>query len=291
MIASSSHWEDVSTVIVTYNSAAVIATCLQSVKASKQVIVVDNASTDETCDIIRKILPAAQIIQNKRNRGFGSAVNQGMAIVETDFGFYFSPDAILTDTAMQALTEAAEQYPKTAVFGPYLQNHEGMQELYVMGPDDIRHSSLDTVPGGHFSTWFVMGGFFLCRMTVWRDIGGFDERIFLYNEDVDLCLRFTRGGHHLAVIPNAVVIHAGGQSSKVTWRVKWRKDWHQTWSHLYMMAKYGNPVDAKVKARETLRQQGWKALLYLLLLRFDRVRGNAAKAAAAASYLRGRGAH
>lgn len=284
-----SYWKDVSVVVVTYNSAAVIAACLKSVAMACQVIIVDNASTDSTCEIAARVLPSVRIIRNDHNIGFGAAVNQGMAAVKTPFGFCFSPDAVLTERAMEHLCHAAARYTETAMFGPYLRNEAGEQELYVMGPGDNQHMALGRTPSGDFSSWFVMGGFFLCRMTAWRDIGGFDERIFLYNEDADLCLRLNQAGHHLAVIPGAVVIHAGGQSSKVTWRVKWLKDWHQTWSHLYMTAKHGDPAAAKAKAWKILKKQGLKAVLYALLLHVDRVRGNLAKASAAAAFLRGRG--
>lgn len=281
-------WDSVSVVIVTYNSSRVIGDCLKSVAPAKQVIVVDNASTDTTCDEILRVLPSARIIRNKTNKGFGTAVNQGMAVVETEFGFYFSPDAVLGDDAMPVLIAAARRNPGAAMLGPYLRRPDGQQELYVMGPGEIYHTEMQAKPAGDFCTWFVMGGFFLCRIAAWRRIGGFDERIFLYVEDVDLSLRTIQAGYSLVIVPGAEVIHAGGQSSTVNWVVKWRKDWHQTWSRLYHEAKHGNAQQARAEARRIAWRHAAKTVLYALFLRPDRVRGNCAKACGAWAFLCGK---
>ena len=284
-------WESVTVVIVTYNSARVIRDCLKSVTAAKKVIVVDNASTDSTCDEVLRVLPSAQLIRNTVNTGFGAAVNQGMAAVETEYGFNCSPDARLCDGAMQALLSAARDNPGAAMVAPYLRRPDGRPELYVMGPGEIRHTEMAAKPAGDFCTWFVMGGFFLCPMLAWRRVGGFDERIFLYVEDVDLSIRAVQAGFSLVIVPDAEVIHAGGQSSTVNWVVKWRKDWHQTWSRLYHEAKHGNAQRARDDARRTVIRHAMKTILYTLMLRPDRIRGNWAKVCGAWAFLRGRSAH
>ncbi len=288
MTASTGSWSDVSVVIVTYNSAAVIEPCLRSVHLAKQVIVVDNASTDRTLAVVAETLPKARIIGNDRNRGFGFAVNQGMAVVETRYGFCFSPDAVLAEDAMTQLLAAAAAYPEAGMVGPYLQRPDGKQELYVMGPSEINHTEMTEQPDGDFCTWFVMGGFFLASMSAWRQIGGFDERIFLYNEDADLSLRTTAAGFSLVLAPMANVVHVGGRSSKVTWRTRWRKDWHQTWSRLYHEAKHGDIAVANCEAQRILLKHATKTALYTVLLRPDRVRGNLAKAMAAFAFLAGK---
>ena len=278
-------WNRVTVVIVTYNSAAVIGTSLNSVASAKEIIVVDNASTDSTCETVTKTMPRVKIIRNSINRGFGAAVNQGLAIAKTEFGFCFSPDAILTDGAMECLCSAADQNPGSAMFGPFLKRPDGNQEMYVMGPYEFRHSKMLSRPEGQFCTWFVMGGVFLYRMAAWKNVGGFDERIFLYGEDVDLSIRTTQAGFSLMVVPEASVIHIGGGSSRPGWSVKWQKDWHQTWSRLYVMAKHEDPGRAKREAINTLVMHLWKTLIYLVILRPDRVRGNFAKVSGAWTFI------
>lgn len=284
---SASVWTQVTVVLVTYNSALVIDDCLSSLSAAQNMIVVDNASSDDTCEIIASRYPQVNLLRNSVNKGFGAGVNQGMAKVRTKFAFYFSPDSILLENSMEVLVNTALGNPKAALIGPLLQRPNGDIELYVMGPSEIRHSPISQVPDGPFCTWFVMGGFFLTPTSIWHEIGGFDERIFLYSEDMDLSLRATKRGFGMLIDPTARVIHAGGQSSRVTWSVRWRKDWHQTWSHLYVSKKHGLTARVRYEARDLVQKHSWRALLYLLLLRPDRVRGNLAKALGALAFLSG----
>ncbi len=285
---SVSVWPQVTVVLVTHNSALVIDDCLSSLSAAQNMIVVDNASSDDTCEIISSRYPQVNLLRNSVNKGFGAGVNQGMAKVRTKFAFYFSPDAILMENSMEILVNTALENPQAALIGPLLQRPNGDIELYVMGPSEIRHSPISHVPDGPFCTWFIMGGFFLTSMSIWREIGGFDERIFLYSEDMDLSLRSTKHGFGILIDPAARVTHAGGQSSRVTWSIRWRKDWHQTWSHFYVAQKHGLTDRVRYEARDVARKHFWRALLYFLLLRPDRVRGNLAKAFGALAFLSGK---
>jgi len=285
---SASASTQVTLVLVTYNSALVIDDCLSSLSAAPNIIVVDNASTDNTCEIITNQFPQVNLVRNSVNKGFGAGVNQGMAKVKTTFAFYFSPDAILMDNAMEILVNTALGNPKAALIGPLMQRPNGEIELYVMGPSESRHSPISRLPDGPFCTWFIMGGFFLTPISIWREIGGFDERIFLYSEDMDLSLRMTQQGYGMLIDPAARVVHAGGQSSRMTWSVRWRKDWHQTWSRLYVAAKHGLSDRVRCEARDIVQKHFFRALLYLFLLRPDRVRGNLAKACGALAFLASR---
>ncbi len=283
-----SDWAQVTVLLVTFNSALVIDDCLTSLSLAPNIIVVDNASTDETCDIITNQFPRVTLVRNSINKGFGAGVNLGMAKVETTFAFYFSPDAVLMENAMEILVKTALQNPEAALIGPLLQSPNGEIELYVMGPSETQHSRISQLPDGPFCTWFIMGGFFLTPMSIWRKIGGFDERIFLYSEDMDLSLRIAKHGYGILIDPNARVVHAGGQSSRMTWSVRWRKDWHQSWSRLYIAAKHDLSDRVRFEARDIIQKHFLRALLYILLLRPDRVRGNLAKACGALAFLIGR---
>jgi GT2 family glycosyltransferase len=285
---SASAWAQITVVLVTYNSALVIDDCLRSLSAAQNIIVVDNASTDDTCEIITNRFSQVNLLRNSVNKGFGAGVNQGMAEVKTTFALYFSPDAVLMNNAMEILVNTALENPKAGLIGPLLQRPNGETELYVMGPTEIRHSPISCIPDGPFCTWFIMGGVFLTPMSIWREIGGFDEGIFLYSEDTDLSLRITKHGYGMLIAPAARVVHAGGQSSRMTWSVRWRKDWHQIWSSLYVASKHGLSDRVRCEARDIVQKHFFRALLYLFLLRPDRVRGNLAKACGALAFLTGR---
>lgn len=285
---SSPPWDRVSVVLVTYNSRHVVASCLDQLATTRRLIIIDNASDDDTVEIIRRRRPDARVIVNPANYGYGTAANQGFALVDTDYALSLNLDTLITDFVVSRLVAALDADPHPGIASPVLLNAKGRVDLAVMGPREHNHHPLEIMPDGDFCTWFVTGCAVLFRMSAWRAVGGFDERFFLYSEDLDLCLRMTRTGHGILVLGGVSAVHLGGQSSRPSWRTRWRKDWHMTWGHLYLGAKWSDPVAARVEARAVLRRHGLRALLYLALLNPKRVLGNLARALAALAFLRGR---
>lgn len=280
-------WAEVTAVIVTYNSATVIEDCLAALGPGARVIVVDSASSDDTLQRVRRRLPTADVIENPVNVGYGRGNNQGIERVRTPYALILNPDVIVSVGAVAGLLRKAGENPSAAIVAPLLERPGGGLELPLMGPGEHRHRHAEFVPVGDFCTWFVTGAVLFCRLDAWRALGGFDEKIFLTNEDTDLCLRATRAGYGLVVTPDVRVRHLGGRSVAPTWRVRWIKDWHMTWSHLYVEARYGDAPVAR-RGRALAVGHGLRTLLYLLLLNPKKVAGNFAKTLAAVSFLLGR---
>jgi len=284
-------WDRVTVVLVTYNSEQVIEGVVASLADAPSVILVDNASDDETVSIAKRTRPDIECLVNTTNRGLGAAVNQGFARATTDFGLLLNPDARISTDGLAALVSAADANEKAGIVAPLLENSAGRLELSLMGPFEHTHHAVHTVPEGPFCTWFTTGAVWLAKMDVWRHIDGFDEAIFLYNDDADLCLRLCGAGFHLLVVPEVRGIHEGGLSVPDTPYVRWLKDWHQTWSHLFLLNRHGSRDAATRQGRRLLWRHGAKTMLYVLLLRPKKVRGNLAKASAAWAFLRGRPSH
>lgn len=281
--------DDVTAVVVTFNSAGTIVACLETLPAGVAVIVVDNASRDDTCALVEGVRPDAVIVRNPVNEGYGRANNQGMARVTTGFGMIVNPDSLVDGTAVANLLVAAERCPEAAVVAPLLRHPGGDMELPLMGPGERNHRQAEFEPAGDFCTWFLTGAVLLFRMEAWRKIGGFDEAIFLYNEDADLALRINAAGYAQVLAPAAVASHIGGGSVPRTFRIRWLKDWHMTWSHYYFESKHGGDRAAlRAAARAAALRSGLRTLLYVILLNPKRVVGNAAKASAALAFSRGR---
>lgn len=281
-------WRDVTAVVVTFNSAAVIEPCLKALAPAARIVVVDNASTDATAATVRKLAPSAEIVANERNVGFGRAANIGFRRADTRFALLVNPDAVIGDEALSRLVAAAEADSRVAIVAPLLTDEHGRAELSVMGPVEHNHRPLDARPEGAFCTWFAMAAVWLCPLDNWRVVGGFDEAIFLYGEDADLCLRATRAGFAIVLVPDAEALHLGGKSSRKTWKSRLVRDWHMTWGHLYLERNHGDAVKAQVEARALFKRHFGRGLLYTALLRWGRAAGNFAKACAAWSFLNGR---
>lgn len=279
---------DVTVVVVSYNSAAVIEACLAPLAGAKAVIVVDNASGDESRERVRHVRPDAEIILNAHNPGYGSAVNQGFARVRTPYALLINPDAVLSADAVAAMVATARASANTGLIAPLLYSPKRGLEMEWMGPAETRQSRAEHPPEGDLCTWFATGAVWLCDMAAWRDVGGFDENIFLYGEDFDLCWRYTDKGYAILVAAEAKGGHLVSQASPPSRRIRWRKEWNIVWSHLYLLGKHESRQAATGRAWELVRKHGPKTLFYALVFQPKRFFRDLAVTHAAVSFLLGR---
>lgn len=245
---------DITAIFVTYRSAGVIAEALACVPEEMPVIVVDNASGDGTLDLVRARRPNAQIIANAENIGYGRALNQGARAATTPFVFLLNPDLMLSRPAVEALRAAADAYPDAILFGPAVDGRDGTLE-YAPRPDLFSrgHTLFKSLVGsGNFTSaapettcpvGWIGGAAILARREAFLALGGFDERIFLFFEETDLCHRAVLAGHAPIWVPHARVRHLQGASSGApTPRSVYFREWHFAWSRFYLARKYAANV-------------------------------------------------
>ena len=227
----------VTVVVVTFNSADVIADCLGSIELhapDAPAIVVDNASDDDSADIARRT-EAVTVMRSETNEGFSKANNRALALVDSEFALILNPDARLTSSTIPELLAAADRHPTGAAFGPRTVHEDGRPQV-SFGPDlsplsEYRQRKLmKGVKAGAASAleaWrqaseserevdWVSGSCALLRMEPLRAVDFFDERYFLYEEDADLCLRLRKAGSSVWFAPGAVVVHELGTSMEKT---------------------------------------------------------------------------
>ncbi len=229
--------QDVSVVIVAYNSAAVLPACLAAIPAACPVIVVDNASPDDSAAVARAARPSARLVRAAQNLGFGPGANAGFAGVETEFGLLLNADACLQPGAITGLVAAARRYPEGGMFAPEAIAPDGRMQFGHDLPFRRLRGPV-TEPVGDACCWYVGGSAMFFRMAAFRAIGGFDPDIFLYHEDDDICLRMRQAGHALIHVAGVRLLHEGGASSAPSPRLAWWKSFHQGWSRLHLEAKY-----------------------------------------------------
>lgn len=240
-----------SIVIVTWNSAQRISKCLEailhdpSLPSSTEVIVSDNASSDDTVAIVDKRFPSVSLIRNLENLGFGAANNEGFAESHGEYVLFLNDDAMVTPGAVSTMMDFAERHPAVGLIGPRLLNPDGslqrsitndssvwLDMLWVLMPFqmDNRDSLLRRIAAatarhlhlaslGHCSDHSrtspvscVKGASMLVRRSVLEEVGGFDEDIFLWAEENELCRRIRKAGWRIVYYPEAEVIHVGGSS-------------------------------------------------------------------------------
>lgn len=219
-------------VIVTHNSYRHIGPCLDSVFTTEaSAIVVDNASTDETVELIRSRYPSVKIIDAGGNLGYGRAINIGFAETRGDFVVLSNPDVVYLADAIPRMVRFLKEHPDIAITGPQQQFPNGRwQRSYgdlpgiwpgikdAVGITSVHRwvrrllwpVSIDRVPK---DVPYVDGASLAVRSDVFRDMGGFDETFYFYADESDLCARLSKAGWRVVFYPLAQIVHIRGADS------------------------------------------------------------------------------
>lgn len=228
-----------SVVIVTYNNAADIDACLKSVfyaiqGLSHEVIVVDNASSDTTVEVVRSYA-SVRLFRSRANIGFARAVNAGADRASGEFLLLINPDAVVNPGAFTELLEYASQQPRRFPLGGRSFHDSGALDprscwgrpsvwstvCFAVGLSTLFKGSkwLDPESLGSWArdddreVGVVTGYLLMMPLSLWRRLGGFDRRFFMYGEDTDLSVRASALGFSPRIVPTATLRHTGGASS------------------------------------------------------------------------------
>lgn len=273
-------------IVVTHDSAEVLPACLDALgRAGVPVLVVDNASTDASPDIAAA--RGAKVIRNRINEGYGRANNSGARAAAAEFLLVVNPDVDLDEGAVAELVSAAGRYPDAGLFAPRIVEPDGRvfyQATSLLAAQLTNPGGRLAVPDGEACAPFLSGACFLVRRELFLKLGGFDEAIFLFYEDDDLCRRISDAGAALVYVSAALARHGRGRSSKQGHGRIFNARWHQAWSRAYVSRKYGLPNPAP----GMLLLNAAKALAACLTLQRPVIERYAGSAAGALAYLRGR---
>ena len=212
-LATSEHAVDFSVVLVNFNGQDFIRECLDAVFETVSsydfdVIVVDNASSDDSLDIIKGYGDRLTLVENSENTGFSYANNQAVKLSSAPYVFLLNTDAILQPDTIDLMMVHYENNLDIGAITPKLLNADGSLQVpgNSIGAWRFKQDRVRKVP-------FIAGAAFLMRRSVYDAMGGLDENLFFYNDDVDMC-RYMRS-HDLPIIyfPETSVVHYGGLST------------------------------------------------------------------------------
>lgn len=272
-------------IVVNWNSGQQLRQCVDSVQIfssaiNAQIIVIDNGSTDNSADCIESS-PPVTLIRTGANLGFGKACNMGAQSGNSEFLLFLNPDAALyPETLSKAM--AFMQSPtnrRAGICGVQLKDESGhVARSCTRFPDAlgfVAHTlGLDRFfPRlGHFmAEWahdqtrevdHVIGAFFLVRRTLFEELGGFDERFFVYLEDLDFSYRAHKAGWKTVYLADAQAFHAGGGTSN---QVKARRLFYSLRSRLLYANKHFSSGGAWIVLLATLLLEPLSRTGYALL--------------------------
>jgi len=242
---------ELSIIIVSWNVRELLADCLDSIYGSPgarvdedgqlrigsshiEIIVVDNASSDDSTAMVRSDFPHVHLIPSQENLGFTGGNNLGLCEAQGQFVLLLNPDTRIVDDALDNMLAYMRDHPAIGVIGPHLEYGDGSWQ-----PSARRFPSLATAfmestlldqwfPGNrwaqryrmvdlaenetHDCDW-VTGACILVREAVVEQVGGLDESYFMYSEELDWCRRIVAAGWRVIYLPSARIVHYEGQSS------------------------------------------------------------------------------
>ena len=231
----------VTVIMVSYNTRDLTLRALETLFANAgdvtmRVVVWDNASHDGSADAIAAGFPQAELIRSGENIGFAAANNRVAELAETDWILLLNPDTETHPRAIENLLTFAKAHPDAGIVGGRTVFPDGslniascwnrmtvwslfcaafglsraFPESAIFSPEAIGGWKRDSVR----PVDIVVGCFFLIRTDLWRTLGGFDERYFMYGEEADLCHRASALGYQPMITPDAQIMHLVGASTK-----------------------------------------------------------------------------
>ena len=220
----------VSIIILTWNSEREIGACLASLEQGlrafpSEVIVIDNGSQDQTCTVVQKTRPLANLVCNAENRGVAPARNQGIHLAQGEYVLILDDDTVVQAGALDCLIRYMEDRPEVGLCGPKLTDTDGKLQLSCRRFPTLVDKLARRLPAilgqkvtreTEMADWnhrtirevdYVIGACQVIRRRALQEVGLYDERIFYGPEDIDLCLRLQQAGWRVVYNPEAVIVH------------------------------------------------------------------------------------
>jgi len=225
-----------SIVIVNWNTRELLKECLNSIYAYQpqgelEVWVVDNASTDQSSDMVKQHFPEVNLIENRTNFGFAQANNQAIIRSTSRFILLLNPDTEILPGALEKMVTFLEDSPKVGALGPRILNPDKTLQTSsyptpTLSREFWRLFHLDELwpygvykmerwePHTHRRVDVLLGACLMIRQEALDEVGFLSEDYFMYTEEVDICYRVGQRGWEIYWLPEAEIIHYGGQSTR-----------------------------------------------------------------------------
>lgn len=220
-----------SVIILNYNVQYFLELCLKSVQAAivdldAEIIVVDNQSSDDSCEMVRRLFPEVILIQNEENFGFSKGNNIGVTYAKGEYLCILNPDTVVPEDAFKILLAHADHCPNLGIIGCQLIDGKG-----DFLPESKRNIPTPIVAAKKILGWskdyyanhlkasdigkvdILVGAFMLLKKNRYTEVGGFDEDYFIYGEDIDLSYKVLKAGYQNIYYGKISLLHYKGEST------------------------------------------------------------------------------
>jgi len=226
-------------VIVTYESDKIIDDCLSSIPSNYPIIIIENSGKKKFQEKIEKRYPNVKCKIVKKNDGYCLGNNLGIKLSKTRLVFILNPDVRLQSDTLKELDEVLNEIKNFAILAPTLENNK-LKEGFGLTKNYGSYKKTLNTTSDFFKVDYIQGCAFLLDKTELKNIGFFDENIFMYFDDIDLCKRIKNLGKKIYVSRKAKIKHLGAKAVNDRFfnEVEFSRNWHLMWSTFYFNKKH-----------------------------------------------------
>ena len=257
--------QNLTAVIVTFKSENVIHECIRSISEDIKIVVVDNSKDRELKENIEKKYKNVECILSPENLGMGAGNNLGLKKVKTDYAFILNPDVVLEKNCIEDLIFSSKKIESFAIMAPLsiLDNYPNYKLNNNYLSDKTNPFKVISVDG--FSMLLNLKR--LNQLKIFDDFNYFDENIFMYLENDDLCKRLIDQGENIYVVPKAKIKHLGAKAVDIKYKdeIEFSRNWHWIWSKFYYNKKHYSFVSAVTQSLPSFISALLKFLFYSLI--------------------------
>ena len=232
----------ISIIIVSYNVKEYVSQCIRSIyksdlnKNDYEIIVIDNDSHDGTIDTIKESFHQVVLHKNNINKGFSKAINKGLSLSKGEYICILNPDVIIQEETLSSLLTFYHNTPSLGAVGPKILNSDGSIQHSCKRSFPTPFNSISRLIGldrlfpkseffGKYNLTYldtekkhevdvISGAFMMIPIKILKEVGTFDERFFMFGEDIDICYRIKEAGYKIYYTPITEIIHYKGESVK-----------------------------------------------------------------------------
>jgi len=249
--------QNLTIIIVTLKSENIIHKCLSSIDSDIPIIIVENSNNQKFKDELESRYKNLKCILSGSNLGMGTGNNIGIKAATTDYVFILNPDVTLEKNTLEEIFLNSKKIRDFTILSPI--NLDSNFPNYKSKKNNIEKNS-------PFQVEYIDGFSMLINKIFFKDDIYFDENIFLYLENDDLCLKANRNGGSVYIIPSAKINHSGAKAvdSKYKEEIEYSRNWHWIWSKFYFNKKNFNFIKAIKECFPTYISSVIKYLFYTL---------------------------
>ena len=250
--------DDITIIINTFNSDEQIFSCLDSIDQKFKVQIIENSSNLEFKKKIEDNYSNVSCELSHDNLGYAKGNNLGLSKVRTKYSLILNPDTKIGKNAIENFFTAADKYPNFAIIAPAIQEEKDLEKENIRRIESTNNLiEVNNVKG------FAM----FLNMEQFADIGFFDDKFFIYFEEIDLCKRLNNLGKKIYLDSSIIINHIGGSShnQSINFEMELSRNWHWMWSTFYYHKKHYGTSLALSKVIKKFISAIFKVIIYSII--------------------------